>query len=114
MPPIVFFPFTFPGCEALRRVHCAFTTRRGGASRPPFAEANLSYDVGDDPAAVADNRRTLARRLGVNAWCECRQVHGDLVHIDPAPQTPETLATLEGDGVAPARPGAALAIKTAD
>ena len=42
----------------------AFTTRCGGVSTGGFAELDLSPRVGDDPAAVAENRRRLARSLG--------------------------------------------------
>ena len=40
----------------------AFTDRYGGASTAPYAELNLGDHVGDDPAAVDDNRRRLAAR----------------------------------------------------
>ncbi len=38
-----------------------FTNRRGGVSEPPYAELNLGLHVGDDPVAVAENRRRLQR-----------------------------------------------------
>lgn len=104
-------PFAFPGVAGVR---CAFTTRRGGASEAPYDAANLSFDVGDDPAHVAGNRRALAAQLGLSAWCELRQVHGEVLHIDPAPTDMLAPATLEGDALATARPGLALVIKTAD
>ena len=34
----------------------AFTDRYGGVSAAPYDELNLGDHVGDDPAAVADNR----------------------------------------------------------
>ncbi len=39
----------------------------GGSSRSPYAWANLGSHVGDDPAAVIDNRHALAEALGVPA-----------------------------------------------
>lgn len=107
--------FRFPGLEG---VGCAFTTRRGGASLPPFDGANLSFDVGDDPRAVAANRRALAARLGPGLWCELRQVHGEALRLEPEPAPLEAFAAsgaeLEGDALATARSGVALCIKTAD
>jgi YfiH family protein len=70
--------------------------------------------VGDDPAAVAENRRQLAASLGLTRWCECRQVHGEVLHIEPEPVALGAPATLEGDALATSTPGLALAIKTAD
>lgn len=112
MPAIAFFPFSFPGLDG--SVRCVFTTRQGGISRGPYAGANLSYEVGDAPEAVAANRRALAGCLGLDRWCECRQIHGDRMHVDPEPLAPLALARLEGDGLATSSPRVGLTIKTAD
>jgi len=109
--PFGVIPFRFPG---LANTSCVFTTRRGGRSLPPFDGANLSFDVGDDPVAVAANRRQLAAGLGLSRWCELRQVHGDVLHIEPAATPLEAAASLEGDALATSAPGLALCIKTAD
>ena len=111
MAAIAFFPFTFVDIPG---VACAFTSRRGGVSEPPHDSANLSFEVGDEPDAVRENRRLIHDRLGLSGWCECRQVHGDVMHFDPAPQGPEAEAALEGDGLATASPGVGLVVKTAD
>lgn len=107
--------FRFPG---LAGVSCLFTTRRGGQSLPPYDEANLSFDVGDEPAHVSANRRALAESVALRGFCELKQVHGDVLHLEPAPTPLETFATtassLEGDALATSAPGLALCIKTAD
>lgn len=111
MAAIAFFPFEFveiPG------VACAFTSRRGGASEPPHDSANLSFEVGDEEEAVRQNRRAISDRLGLTGWCECKQIHSDIMYFDPAPGKPEDMATVEGDGFATATPGHGLVIKTAD
>ena len=59
-----------PGVRAL----CS--TRAGGVSGPPWDSLNLGDHVGDDGAAVAANRRTLAATLGVRPVF-LRQVHGN-------------------------------------
>ena len=43
--------------------HC-FTTREGGASKGIFAELNLSFTRGDEEAAVRENYRRVAKRMG--------------------------------------------------
>ncbi|MDR3639846.1 MAG: polyphenol oxidase family protein [Humidesulfovibrio sp.] len=111
MVPLGLTSFRFPG---LAGVSCVFTTRQGGVSLPPFDGANLSFDVGDDCARVVENRRALAGQLGLGDWCELKQVHGDLLHMEPAPTPLDMPATLEGDAQATSRPGLALVIKTAD
>jgi polyphenol oxidase len=59
-----------------------FTDRHGGVSRGRYASANLAHHVGDDPAAVGENRRRAARRFGLpddDTWVHVRQVHGAVV-----------------------------------
>ena len=59
-------------------VRVAFTGRNGGASEGAYASLNLGSHVGDDPAAVAENRRRLAAAFGVSAnhIIVPNQVHG--------------------------------------
>ncbi len=104
-------PFAFPGVP---RVRAAFTTRLGGVSQGPFHAANLSWEVGDEREAVAENRGRLQRALGFTAWAEARQVHGVDVLIEPEPGMTMASADKEADGLATSRPGLALAVKTAD
>ncbi len=115
MSGVAFFPFSFPGPDALaQKVACVFTSRRGGVSTGPFSAANLSFDVGDRDSAVRSNRSLLADRLGTEAWLECKQVHATTMHFDPQPMDRNLPSDLEGDGLATARPGHALVVKTAD
>lgn len=104
-------PFAFPG---LPRVGAVFTTRQGGVSRGRYASANLSFIVGDEDRAVRTNRRALRDQLGFTAWAECHQVHGEALRFDPGPDDIDGPGTLDADGLATARPGQALVIKTAD
>jgi YfiH family protein len=63
------------------------TTRAGGVSKPPFGTFNLGDHVGDDPAAVAANRKRLAEAIGLGedrlVWMN--QVHGDRVAVVDGP-----------------------------
>ncbi|MEO1766206.1 peptidoglycan editing factor PgeF [Thiobacter aerophilum] len=59
-------------------VRALVTTRAGGVSVGPYASLNLAAHVGDDPAAVAENRARLRRLLPAEPlWLE--QVHGTAV-----------------------------------
>lgn len=60
-----------------------FTERTGGVSLPPYASLNLGTHVGDDPAAVEENRRRVLEALGaadaLSRLLVPNQVHGDHV-----------------------------------
>jgi YfiH family protein len=69
-----------PEWPAPAGVRVVSTFRRGGASAPPYASLNLGGHVGDVPAAVAENRRSLMEAAGLPAepaWLT--QVHGSTV-----------------------------------
>ena len=56
-----------PDWPAPPRVRACTSTRSGGHSSAPYAGFNLGDHVGDDPAAVAANRRLLAAGLKLPA-----------------------------------------------
>lgn len=65
---------------APRTVRAGTSLRQGGVSRGSFASLNLGAHVGDDPAAVMENRRRLVTELalpGEPRWLN--QVHGNAV-----------------------------------
>lgn len=74
-----------PAWPAPANVRALVTTRSGGVSSAPWASLNLGDHVGDDPVAVAENRRLLRALLPDEPrWL--RQVHGvDCVAADSAP-----------------------------
>lgn len=89
------------------------TTRAGGVSAPPYDTFNLGDHVGDDPAAVATNRKRLAAAIGLGAdsvvWMN--QVHGDrVVRVDG----PVESAFDDTDALVTTAPRLALAVVTAD
>ncbi|POF87640.1 peptidoglycan editing factor PgeF [Pseudomonas putida] len=73
-----------PDWPAPATVRACVTTRAGGASLPPYDSFNLGDHVGDDPAAVSENRRRLSEQFDIHpAWL--KQVHGVVVaDADPA------------------------------
>ncbi|WP_230472354.1 polyphenol oxidase family protein, partial [Kingella kingae] len=46
-------------------VKTLISTRNGGVSQPPFASLNVGAHVGDNPAAVAQNRAILQQHVPV-------------------------------------------------
>lgn len=95
------------------RVRRVVTTRAGGVSRAPYDSFNLGLSVGDDPAAVAANRRRLAEGVGLTGdrlvWMG--QVHGRnaaVVDEPPGSHIPET------DALVTAEPNLALVALAAD
>ena len=89
------------------------TTRAGGVSAPPFDTFNLGDHVGDDPAAVAANRKRLAKAIGLGddgiVWMN--QVHGD--HVAVVDQPPGGVID-KTDALVTTTPRLALAVVTAD
>ncbi len=100
--------YQFQSLSRLPGVVHAVTTRAGGVSRPPFDSLNLGGEE-DDPAALAANRKRLARALGLKRLVWARQVHGTrIVALENG------AAPGEADGLATNEPGVGLLIKTAD
>jgi YfiH family protein len=58
-----------------------FTTRRGGASRPPWDSLNLAVHVDDAFATVQANRARVVEELGVEGLAFAKQVHGSGVRV---------------------------------
>jgi YfiH family protein len=103
-------PLLHPDWKAPAGVHACFTLRSGGASAPPYESLNLGAHVGDDPFAVAENRRRVAQTLSLpSAPCWLRQVHGTGVH-----EAEVAGSGGEADAAITRRAGVVLAIQVAD
>jgi hypothetical protein len=88
-----------------------FTNRRGGVSAPPYAQLNLGLHVGDDPEAVAENRRRLTGLTGGRPIVWMEQVHGRRVAV--VDRVPEQ-AVPETDALITTAPDLVLAVLAAD
>jgi len=102
--------FILPDWPAPANVRAMVTTRVGGVSHAPYDSFNLAIHVGDDPAAVRENRARLRTALVLPAeplWL--KQVHGVAV-VDAARAGIEP----EADGAFAAQPGTVCAVLTAD
>jgi YfiH family protein len=99
-----------PDWPAPANVRAAATTRAGGVSAGAWSSLNLATHVGDDPAAVAGNRRRLRAALALPSeprWLE--QVHGTTVALAEADE-----GTPMADAMIATRPGVVCAVLTAD
>ena len=95
-------------------VRFAFTSRRGGYSSEPYDSLNLSFNVGDEPAAVARNRRDVLERVGVPRarWLQAR--HGAEVRVVDAADPDARDVEYAADGLVTAATGLALGALSAD
>lgn len=108
-------PVITPQWAAPAGVHAAFSLRSGGASEAPWNSLNLGVHVGDDPAAVAENRRRLAATLALPSepiWLD--HVHGRDVIDVAAPGLPTNGHRPRADASVTRTPGVVLAIQVAD
>jgi len=85
-----------------------FTNRTGGVSLGAYASLNLGDHVGDDPMAVAQNRKSLESQFGSVQFMN--QVHGDRIVIveEASDLIPEADALITGIS------GVAIAVMVAD
>ncbi|XZG71236.1 peptidoglycan editing factor PgeF [Chitinibacteraceae bacterium HSL-7] len=101
--------FITPDWPAPANVRSLQTTRPGGVSTAPFAALNLGDHVGDDPQAVAENRRRVACALpGAPLWLT--QVHGTVV----ADANVAHAGQPEADASVATQAGRVCAVMTAD
>ncbi len=100
----------YPRWPVPENVRAVTTTRNGGVSLSPYDSLNLAEHVGDDGAAVGENRRRLRQQQNLPAeplWLN--QVHGTRVVDATAPiQHPSADASFSH------RAGVVCAVLTAD
>jgi len=105
--------FIVPDWPAPANVRALVTTRHGGVSAGPYASLNLGDHVGDDPAAVAENRRLLRARLPAEpVWL--KQVHGKQCCDAAACSNAKGNPPPEADAAFSRTPGVVCAVLTAD
>ena len=100
--------WVIPHWPAPAGVRAYTTTRAGGVSAGAYAALNLAAHVGDDPAAVEENRRRLRTHLPSEPlWLT--QVHGHAVV-----RAEEAAEGVEADAAFTRRAGRVCAVMTAD
>jgi hypothetical protein len=90
-------------------VHALCSTREGGVSAPPYDSLNLGDHVGDDPAAVAENRRRFTQAVGARPVF-LKQVHGRGI----ARLSGQSADGIEADGCWTTERGVACTMMVAD
>jgi YfiH family protein len=86
------------------------TGRSGGVSEGPYSSLNLADHVGDDPAAVAENRRRVEAAAG-GPLVLASQVHGTAVLVVDAPLAGPPP---QADALVTSTPGLVLTVLVAD
>ncbi len=105
-------PITHP-LLARAGVRHGFFTRLGGVSTGLYEGLNAGVGSGDDPAAVAENRRRVAQAMGgaLDDLCGCYQVHSAIAHVTDRGWVGERP---QGDAVVTSTPGPICTTLTAD
>ncbi|MGA8245601.1 MAG: peptidoglycan editing factor PgeF [Nocardioides sp.] len=95
-------------------VELAFTDRHGGVSGAPYDSLNLAWGGGDDPDALAENRRRLAHDFAPDdVVAYLHQVHGgEVVVADESAATGWTPPP--ADALVTTVPGVTLIVRAAD
>ncbi|MFO8088262.1 MAG: peptidoglycan editing factor PgeF [Desulfatiglandaceae bacterium] len=99
---------SFPGL-----VHGVFP-RFGGVSLPPYKSLNVSYSVGDFPAAVSQNLSLIRETLGAERLFFMNQVHGNEIYTVKQIADGCKSGPPEADAVITSVPGIAIIAKLAD
>ncbi|MBU0994530.1 MAG: peptidoglycan editing factor PgeF [Proteobacteria bacterium] len=99
--------------QAFPDISHAMFTRKGGKSASPFDSLNVGENVGDDPKAVVENRKTVLAVTGGKTLVSLRQVHGTDVLKVVHDKGLEDIAP-EADALITNRPDIDLLIKVAD
>lgn len=110
----------WPSLDALD-LDAMVTTRHGGVSTAGYASLNLALHVGDEPAAVLENRHRVAAALGADLadFVFCDQSHGSHVATvtaaDRGRGTQRRADSLvQTDAVVTRDPGTVLVVQVAD
>ncbi len=105
-----------PPAELAPGVLALFTSRAGGVSAAPFDTLNMGASVGDDPDAIAANRRLVAEACGLGqdrlTWMH--QVHGPAVVYVPPSRAGSTGPLPQVDAQFTDVPGLAMVVLVAD
>ncbi|HOG47963.1 MAG TPA: peptidoglycan editing factor PgeF [Anaerolineae bacterium] len=106
--------YQFKGLAAEPGLRHGFFTRLGGVSQPPFASLNMGASVGDDAAAVAENRRRACAALGFadGQVVTPYQVHSTVLARVGQAQGGQVIEAT--DGLLTAERGVALFLRFAD
>lgn len=113
-----FLPLIHASWPAPANIHAVVTTRVGGVSQAPWDTLNLGTHVGDEAAAVEENRRRLQAALHRISPCEVpqwlQQVHGITVIAAEMNAVKRLAYVPAADAVTTTRKGLPCVVMTAD
>lgn len=107
-----FSPSPFP-----KGVKAGFFTRQGGVSSGMFSSLNVTFDKGDPPDNVRENRHRICQTMETlpKNLITLKQTHSTKVFfIDEASSPDSKTESREGDAIITNVPGLLLGIQTAD
>jgi YfiH family protein len=99
-----------PDWPAPVNVHAAVTLRTGGVSQGNYASLNPAQHVGDDPAAVDQNRRIIKEMLALPS----EPVWLNQIHSNVAVEAIPGMALTQADASYSTQAGVVCAVMTAD
>ncbi len=105
---------SFPLLENTGIVNHGFSTRLGGVSTGQWASMNISTTRGDDPAHIEENRRRIARAIGVSVedFTYTHQTH--TTNVAAVKEEDRGRRFMETDGMVTDVPGICLVTFYAD
>jgi polyphenol oxidase len=114
--------FQFLNLSRFSTIHHGIFTRKQGVSKKPFHSLNISFDVGDNPEHVNNNRNAIVECFGTRtdsrSMVYLKQIHSDQVCVLDGKSMPEKLnkpdMLLIGDAVVTDSPAKNLVIQIAD
>jgi polyphenol oxidase len=114
--------FQFLNLSRFSTIRHGIFTRKQGFSKRPFHSLNISYDVGDDPEHVKNNRNAIMECFGTRtnscSMVYLKQIHSDQVCVLDKKSMPEKLnkpdMLLSGDAIITDSPEKNLVIQVAD
>jgi polyphenol oxidase len=107
-------PLQAPSLADIPGLAHGFFTREGGVSKGIYRSLNCGPGSRDEPSDVLENRRRVARHLGVphTHLLTCHQVHSTLAQVVNQPWAPGSSPKV--DALVTATPGIAVAVLAAD
>lgn len=108
--------FQFAGLTEFPELDHRVFSRIGGRSQAPFDELNVAYSVGDQPGAVRQNRRLVAKAGDCRYTVYANQVHGTeiLIYTGSGAAADMSGRPRTGDALITDIPGLSLAVQVAD
>jgi len=91
--------FQFPNLAGFSEIQHKIFTRKCGYSKKPYKSLNVSFEVGDDPGIVEQNRNVLCRCIKGKDFVYAKQKHETQIIILAKNDTVSSNAHFAGDAM---------------